>query len=272
MLRSFLTDDDTTSSFLFLSLLLFFLFFLYLCLCFFLNRPVYSFYFLRCPHSILPEAGCSFRRMAHRWSFSATVKWKETRYEESSNPNVHDVSLYCDCFFLYFFVCYETHARANFVLSPTPCRPLVTVSLNLDTYDSLCFPVSPFLPHILALTSPNRTLSFSFSPSLSLCSFLATFIHFDKGRDVSFKTMPYTRPASALIDYDAYCIEKGCPPVDSRKGFPAWTVRRSLCSPSPRQENPRESVHGCRKYMCVGACGSRVTYTSVTPTSMLGGW
>lgn len=47
-------------------------------------------------------------------------------------------------------------------------------------------------------------------------------------------------------------MEKGCPPVDDQKGFPAWTVRRSLCSPSPRQENPRESVHGCRK--CVYGC------------------
>lgn len=137
-----------------------------------------------------------------------------------------NVSLYCDCFFfflsffLFFFFSVTRHTRARTSSYPPPqCRPLATVSLNLDTYDSLCF--SPSLPRILALTSPNRTLSFSFSPSLSLRSFLATFIHFDKGRDVSFKTIPYTRPAPALIDYDAYCIEKGCPPVDSRKGFPA---------------------------------------------------
>lgn len=91
---------------------------------------------LRCPHSTLPRTGCSFRRVAHRWSFSATVKRKETRYEESNSTmsTVSNVSSCFNCFFIsfifFFFLLLGTHARANFSLSflfPPPRFPLVTV-------------------------------------------------------------------------------------------------------------------------------------------------
>lgn len=160
-------------------------------------------------------------------------------------------------FSFFFFSSITRHTRARTSsYPPTPRRPLVTISLNLDTYDSLTLPCLSF--H----TSSHSPRPIAHSLSLSLPLFLSvpfsrlSFIS-TKGATVSFKTIPYTRPASALIDYDAYCIEKGCPPVvDSiRKGFPAWTVRRSLCSPSPRQENPRESVHGYMQvYVCVCGC------------------
>lgn len=222
MLRSFLTHEDIIR-FFFLSFSLTFFPFLSLSLFLFLFKSS-CLHFLLSTLSTLHSSGdrlfvSTYGAPLILLCDNQMKRDSLRRIEQSRCPQC----LVCRCtvivFFFFFFVCYETHARANFVLSPTPRRPLVTVSLNLDTYDSLCFPDSPSLSHILALTSPNR--SFSFSPSLSLRSFLATFIHFDKGRDVSFKTIPYTRPASALIDYDAYCIEKGCPPVDSRKGFPA---------------------------------------------------
>lgn len=116
-------------SFLSLSLsLIFSLSFFIFCLSFFLNRPVYS--FLRRPHSTLPGAGCSYFdvwRTVDPSLRQSNEKRLVTKNRAIPMSTMSSVSLYCDCFFffslflsLFLFFCYETHARANFVLSPTP--------------------------------------------------------------------------------------------------------------------------------------------------------
>lgn len=226
-LRSSLTHDHTIRFFsLSFSLICFPFVSLSLSLSFLLNRPVYTFFTLSTLHSsggrlFVSTYGAPLILLCD----SQTKRELVTKnYEQSRCPRCLDciVVLY-DCFFLFFFSSITRHTRARTSsYPPTPRRPLVTISLNLDTYDSLTLPCLSF--H----TSSHSPRPIAHSLSLSLPLFLSvpfsrlSFIS-TKGATVSFKTIPYTRPVSALIDYDAYCIEKGCPPVvDSiRKGFPA---------------------------------------------------
>lgn len=129
-------------------------------------------------------------------------------------------------FFFFFSYCLDTHARANFSSSSLfSLSRHGFLSQPRTPTDSLRLPCSLFLSpshartHLAQSHTLFRFLSHALFP-------LAIFIHFptySKGATFSFKTIPIHAPRSlcVLIDYDAYCMEKGCPPADGQKGFPA---------------------------------------------------
>lgn len=236
---------------------------------------------LRCPHSTLPRTGCSFRRVAHRWSFSATVKRKETRYEESNSTmsTVSNVSSCLNCFFIsfifFFLTVRDTRAREFLLVFPFPPTPFPFSHGYLLTSTPMIpltfAPVSLSLPHTLALTSSKRTLSFVFSLSLFFLSRLSFISTYSKGATFPLRRS-YTRaPLLSLSIMTHTAWRKAAHPSTTKKDSP----REQFADPSVRlahdkriRENPCTGVAS----VCMGACGSRVTYTSVTPTSMLGGW
>ena len=126
-------------------------------------------------------------------------------------------------FFLSFFLFFSFFVLFRHTRAPKLFLVFPFLSLNLGHLRFVAFvPVSLSLPYTLALTSPSHTLSFAFSLTLSsLSRFSFIFRHTRRARRFPSRRSPYTRPAPVLIDYDAYCMEKGCPPVDGQKGFPA---------------------------------------------------
>lgn len=177
-------------------------------------------------------------------------------------------------FFFFFLLFRDTRAREFLLVFPFPPTPLPFSHGYLLTSTSMIpltfAPVSLSLPHTLALTSSKRTLSFVFSLSLFFLSRLSFISTYSKGATFPLRRS-YTRaPLLSLSIMTHTAWRKAAHPSTTKKDSP----REQFADPSVRlahdkriRENPCTGVAS----VCMGACGSRVTYTSVTPTSMLGG-
>ena len=257
-LRSSLTHDHTIRFFsLSFSLICFPFVSLSLSLSFLLNRPVYTFFTLSTLHSsggrlFVSTYGAPLILLCD----SQTKRELVTKnYEQSRCPRCLDcvVVLY-DCFFLFFFfssITRHTRARTS-SYPPTPRRPLVTISLNLDTYDSLMLPCLSF-----PSTHPRTHLAQSHTLflSLSFFPFLSRDFHSFRQRARRFPLRrSHTRaPFLPLSIMTHTALKKAAHPslTASEKDSP----REQFADPSARlahdkriRENP---CTGICKYMCV---------------------
>lgn len=158
-------------------------------------------------------------------------------------------------FSFFFFSSITRHTRARTSsYPPTPRRPLVTISLNLDTYDSLTLPCLSFpSTHPRTHLAQSHTL-FPFL-SLSFFPFLSRDFHSFRQRARRFPLRrSHTRaPLLPLSIMTHTALKKAAHPslTASEKDSP----REQFADPSARlahdkriRENP---CTGICKYMCV---------------------